>query len=80
MKKKLELILNGEIISFYSSDIPNLFILLEKKVPDFNKKSIAVAVNKNLIRKKEWISFKLKPNDIIEIVSPFPGGWVYDIR
>lgn len=41
-----------------------------------NKKrnNLAVAVNNKLIVKSKWNSVKLKKNDKIEIVSPYPGG------
>ena len=74
MKEKIELTVNEEKISFFYTDIPNLLHLLKTKIPNFNKKNIAVTVNKNLIKKKDWGIYTLKPNDIIEIVTPFPGG------
>ncbi len=40
----------------------------------YNKKNIAVLVNDNIIKSKEWKSYKLKEEDRVEIVGFVGGG------
>ena len=68
MKKKL--IINGK----------NTFVLsktLLKVLNEINivkKRTIAIAVNEEVVEKNNWKNFKIKTGDIIEIVHPLKGG------
>ena len=68
MKKKL--IINGN----------NSFVLsetLSKVLHEINisrSQNLAVAVNEEVIQKINWINYKIKSGDIIEIVQPLKGG------
>tara|TARA_B100000989_G_scaffold245597_1_gene192743 strand:- start:877 stop:1095 length:219 start_codon:yes stop_codon:yes gene_type:complete len=66
--------LNGKKteIDFQRSNI--LYDLIDRYSIKFKYKNIAVAVNMKIITKSKWKSFKIKRNDKIEIVTPFPGG------
>ncbi len=54
------------------SQAANLAELLKQL--DISKDSIAVAVNKYVIRKNNWESYKLKHRDNITIITPTQGG------
>lgn len=40
----------------------------------YNLENIVVLVNEDIIKKEEWEKYKLKDNDIIEIVGFVGGG------
>ena len=67
---KIEFILNDkeELIEQNSS---LLFLIKRKKIQERN---IAIEVNQKIIPKSEWNEFKIKQNDIIEVVTEIGGG------
>ena len=72
---KITLKINGKIEYFNYKEKLILSDIIKKFVKNYEKKNIAIAVNNNLIKKKDWHFKKLENNDAIEIVMPFPGGW-----
>lgn len=63
--------INGERKNFENNDL-KLNELLEKlKLPD---ERIAVELNKQVVRKKDWQTLIVKENDKIEIVHFVGGG------
>ena len=67
---KIEFILNDkeELIEQNSS----LLLLLKRK--KIQERNIAIEVNQKIIPKSEWNEFKIKQNDIIEVVTAIGGG------
>ena len=67
---KIEFILNDkeELIEQNSS----LSLLIKRK--KIQEKNIAIEVNQKIIPKSEWNDFKIKQNDIIEVVTAIGGG------
>ena len=65
------LLVNGDARSF---DASLSQILCDFGIDVSQSRGVAVAVNDEVIRKKEWITFELKPNDRIEIVTARQGG------
>ena len=67
---KIEFILNDkeELIEQNSS---LLFLIKSKKIQERN---IAIEVNQKIIPKSEWNDFKIKQNDVIEVVTAIGGG------
>lgn len=65
----MQLKLNGEQISTESSNI--LELLQEYKIQE---KSVAVAVNMEIIKKDSWEKFCLTENDNIECLTFMGGG------
>ena len=67
---KIEFILNNkeELIEQNSS----LSLLIKRK--KIQEKNIAIEVNQKIIPKSEWNDFKIKQNDIIEVVTAIGGG------
>ena len=62
---KIEFILNDkeELIEQNSS----LLLLIKRK--KIQERNIAIEVNQKIIPKSEWNDFKIKQNDIIEVVT-----------
>ena len=67
---KIEFILNDkeELIEQNSS----LLLLIKRK--KIQERNIAIEVNQKIIPKSEWNEFKIKQNDIIEVVTAIGGG------
>ena len=67
---KIEFILNDkeELIEKNSS----LLLLIKRK--KIQERNIAIEVNQKIIPKSEWNEFKIKQNDIIEVVTAIGGG------
>ena len=67
---KIEFILNDkeELIEQNSS---LLLLIKRKKIQERNS---AIEVNQKIIPKSEWNDFKIKQNDIIEVVTAIGGG------
>ena len=67
---KIEFILNDkeELIEQNSS----LLLLIKRK--KIQERKIAIEVNQKIIPKSEWNDFKIKQNDIIEVVTAIGGG------
>ena len=67
---KIEFILNNkeELIEQNSS----LLLLIKRK--KIQERNIAIEVNQKIIPKSEWNDFKIKQNDIIEVVTAIGGG------
>jgi len=67
---KIEFILNDkeELIEQNSS----LSLLIKRK--KIQERNIAIEVNQKIIPKSEWNDFKIKQNDIIEVVTAIGGG------
>ena len=67
---KIEFILNNkeELIEQNSS----LLLLIKRK--KIQERNIAIEVNQKIIPKSEWNEFKIKQNDIIEVVTAIGGG------
>ena len=67
---KIEFILNDkeELIERNSS----LLLLIKRK--KIQERNIAIEVNQKIIPKSEWNEFKIKQNDIIEVVTAIGGG------
>lgn len=63
--------LNGEAKSLEKSVSLSDFIKLNLKL---ETRGIAVAVNQDVVPKKEWEGFILKENDHVEIVRATQGG------
>lgn len=61
--------LNGQIINTESKNI--LEILEEFNI---ESKSVAVAVNLEVVKKENWGSFFLKENDVVECLTFMGGG------
>lgn len=62
---------NGEVRSF---DASLADILCDFGVDIALSRGVAVAVNDEVVRKKDWADFALSPNDRIEIVTARQGG------
>ena len=67
---KIEFILNDkeELIEQNSS----LLLLIKRK--KIQERNIAIEVNQKIIPKPEWNDFKIKQNDVIEVVTAIGGG------
>lgn len=67
---KIEFILNDkeELIEQNSS----LLLLIKRK--KIQERNIAIEVNQKIIPKSEWNDFKIKQNDVIEVVTAIGGG------
>ena len=67
---KIKFILNDkeELIEQNSS----LLLLIKRK--KIQERNIAIEVNQKIIPKSEWNDFKIKQNDIIEVVTAIGGG------
>ena len=67
---KIEFILNDkeELIE------QNSYLLLLIKRKKIQERNIAIEVNQKIIPKSEWNEFKIKQNDIIEVVTAIGGG------
>lgn len=50
-----------------------LFELLKEKGIEKNT-GIAAAVNESVIKKEEWETFRLNPNDSVIVITPAQGG------
>jgi sulfur carrier protein len=48
--------------------------LLAARGVDPTAKFLAVAVNGSVVRRSDWLSRPLAPDDDVEIVRPFSGG------
>ncbi len=48
--------------------------LLRQKGIDPSMPGIAIAVNEQVVRRKDWASHTLKPHDRIEIITATQGG------
>jgi sulfur carrier protein len=48
--------------------------LLAARGVDPAARFLAVAVNGSVVRRSEWLSKRLSPDDNVEIVRPFSGG------
>ncbi len=66
----MKLIVNGKNIET-KDEITVLELLKELKIED---KTMAAAVNMNVIKKEEWDKFKLKENDRVEFLNFVGGG------
>ncbi len=69
INKDIFLTLNGQPQSIKSATVTEL--IAEKK---FNRNSIIVEYNKEVIRSEDWDKIILKDNDNLEIVGIFSGG------
>ena len=67
---KIEFILNDkeELIEQNSS----LLLLIKRK--KIQERNIAIEVNQKIIPQSVWNDFKIKQNDIIEVVTAIGGG------
>ncbi|WP_416863538.1 sulfur carrier protein ThiS, partial [Helicobacter ganmani] len=68
-KWKMQIKLNGNIIHTESKNV--LELLQEYKI---ETKSVAVAINLEIVKQEKWDSFLLKENDIIECLTFMGGG------
>lgn len=68
--KKINLVINGNDKTFICRND----LLLLNVMNIYIGKNVAVALNSKLIKKDDWLTTKLKESDLIEIVTPFPGG------
>ena len=62
---------NGDLRTFNASLAT---ILCDFGVDISQTRGVAVAVNDEVIRKKEWSTFSLSPDDRVEIVTARQGG------
>ena len=68
----MKIILNGNEKDV--NDGANLLdLLLQSKISN-DKQGVAVAINEDVISRKEWKQIKLKQNDRIEIIQAVQGG------
>jgi sulfur carrier protein len=68
----VKIILNGNEKDV--NDGANLLdLLLQSKISN-DKQGVAVAINEDVISRKEWKQIKLKQNDRIEIIQAVQGG------
>jgi len=65
----MRLIVNGKEKNIEAKTVQDLLDEL-----DLNEKVMAIAVNLDVIKKEEWISFKLKQNDKVELLQFVGGG------
>ncbi|MCL9818615.1 sulfur carrier protein ThiS [Helicobacter colisuis] len=65
----MELKLNGQFIATHSKNL--LELLKEYKI---EQKSIAIAVNLEVIKQDQWESYMLKNGDVIECFTFLGGG------
>ena len=70
--KNLTINING-VSKFFDSD-DDIFLINVLETYIQKNKNIAVALNYKIISKSKWKLTKLNDQDIIEIVTPFPGG------
>ena len=68
--KKIKIKLNGKIITIIDK-ITLAELIYDLKIP---LKKVAIELNKEIIDKKRIRKFKLKNNDVIEIVHFIGGG------
>ena len=66
---------NGEKQTMAANRCVLLSDFIKNYIKNKKRNNLAVAVNNKLIVRSKWNSIKLKKNDKIEIVSPYPGGW-----
>ena len=62
---------NGEEMPYKEQTI---YELLESMGVDPERQGIAVALNYEIVRREEWRTTKLKPGDVVEIVTAVSGG------
>ena len=65
----MELKLNGQFIATHSKNL--LELLKEYKI---EQKSVAIAVNLEVIKQDQWESYMLKNGDVIECFTFLVGG------
>ncbi len=65
----MQIKLNGNIIQTESKNV--LELLQEYRI---ETKSVAVAVNLEIIKQEQWDSYLLKENDVIECLTFMGGG------
>ncbi|MCI2236159.1 MULTISPECIES: sulfur carrier protein ThiS [Helicobacter] len=65
----MELKLNGQFIATHSKNL--LELLKEYKI---EQKSVAIAVNLEVIKQDQWESYMLKNGDVIECFTFLGGG------
>lgn len=65
----MQIKLNGEAINTESSNILELL-----KEYSIETKSVAVAVNLEIIKQEYWSSYKMQENDTIECLTFMGGG------
>lgn len=65
----MELKLNGQFITTHSKNL--LELLKEYKI---EQKSVAIAVNLEVVKQDQWESYALKNGDIIECFTFLGGG------
>lgn len=68
----MKIILNGNEKDV--NDGANLLDLLSQSKISNDKQGVAVAINEDVISRKEWKQIKLKQNDRIEIIQAVQGG------
>ena len=68
--KSMKILVNGETKEF-EKELSISELLNEL---DLSSKLIAIELNKNVIRKKDWEDIKINENDKIEIVHFVGGG------
>jgi len=68
----VKIILNGNEKDV--NDGANLLDLLSQSKISNDKQGVAVAINEDVISRKEWKQIKLKQNDRIEIIQAVQGG------
>lgn len=65
----MELKLNGKAITTHSKNL--LELLKEYKI---EQKSVAIAVNLEVIKQEQWETYALKNGDVIECLTFMGGG------
>jgi sulfur carrier protein len=65
------IIVNGVKHKFRGETLHDLIVALGLEP---NRQGIAVAVNGEVVSRSEWRELRLKPNDVIDIVTAVAGG------
>ncbi len=68
----IPIVINGE-----PDTVPEnttIYELLNQKGIDPSMQGIAVAVNEEVVRRKDWSTVALKPHDRVEIITATQGG------
>jgi sulfur carrier protein len=68
----MQLLINN-VLKNFESEIVSVAVLLEAE-SILDSRGIAIAVNQNVIPKKEWDNFPLKDKDSVLIIKAAQGG------
>ncbi|GIL41844.1 sulfur carrier protein ThiS [Roseiterribacter gracilis] len=53
---------------------PALLAVLDRAGISASQKGMAIAINRKVVRRKEWATTELRSGDEVEVVQPLSGG------